>query len=340
MSSDFITNNPSLPYIAIVATGGTIAEKTDPKTHSSIPALTGEDLIATIPSLKEMANLKIINFSNIDSSQMTPLLWGNLSKTVNNLLKDSKIKGVVVTHGTDTMAEGAFFLDLTLTEDKPVVFTGAMKNASDPYSDGPSNILNAISQIIADPGYHFGVTVTLNQYINAAKDVIKTQTTNPQTFESGEKGYLGYIFEKEIYRFNIRPHDHKFPIPDTFPEVEIFMDFPGADGKWIRHAVDQKVDAIVVESVGAGNVSLEIYKAILYALQNNVIVVITTSAYYGSVYPIYGGEGGGVTLQKAGAILSSNLRASKARILLLLALPYVKKDKERLDKYFVLTHSP
>lgn len=206
----------NLETVVIVTTGGTIAEKTDPKTGASVPALSGEDFIKSIPELSKMANIKVINFSNIDSSQMTPEIWAKLTKVVDKALKNNKVKGVVVTHGTDTMAEGAYFLELTLKTNKPVVFVGAMKNASDPYSDGPSNLLNGVAQVISKNSYDFGVTVTMNQYINAARNVRKTQTTNLQTFKSGEKGYLGYIFNKKVYRFNKRPFRLKLPIPKNF----------------------------------------------------------------------------------------------------------------------------
>ena len=106
--------NPKLPTVAVITTGGTIAEKVDPKTGGAVPALSGEALLEAVPELSKVANIKVVNFSNIDSSQMTPEDWTSLSKTVDNILKDKNTVGAVITHGTDTMAEGAFFLDLTL----------------------------------------------------------------------------------------------------------------------------------------------------------------------------------------------------------------------------------
>ena len=103
-----------LPTVAVVTTGGTIAEKTDPKTGGAVPSVSGKDLVAAVPGLKDVANLVVVTYSNIDSSQMTPELWAGLSKKVDEALSNRKIVGAVVTHGTDTMAEGAYFLDLTL----------------------------------------------------------------------------------------------------------------------------------------------------------------------------------------------------------------------------------
>ena len=323
-----------LPTIAIVTTGGTIAEKTDPKTNASVPALSGEALIKSIPLISKIANVKVVNFSNIDSSQMSPSIWAKLSSLVDDILKDEKIKGAIITHGTDTMAEGAYFLDLTLKTNKPVVFVGAMRNATDPYSDGPPNLLNAIFQVLSDNSYDFGVTVTMNQYINSARDVYKTQTTNVQTFQSGEKGYLGYINDGIVYRFNNILYKQKFSIPKKLPNVVLYTDFAGTNGDMLKAAVDAKVDGIVIESFGSGNVNKSIFEIIKYAISKNIAVVITTRVFYGSVFPLYGDKGGGKMLKDIGAIVCGNLRGPKARLLLMLTLPLVGNDHKKLEKYF------
>jgi len=323
-----------LPTVAIFLTGGTIAEKTDPKTGASIPIGSSSDLIEHVPVLKEIANLKVVQFSNIDSSHMTPQIWAKLSKQVDAMLQDPDIKGVVIAHGTDTMAEGAFFLELTLKTNKPVVFTGAVRDASDPYSDGPPNLRNAVVQVCSDNAQCWGVTVTLNEYINAARNVIKTQTTNRQTFESGEKGYLGYVYNKKVYRYNNRLKPRLvLPIPKDLPRVDIIMDYAGTSGFLVKYAVDCGAKGIVVQSVGDGNVDEEMYDAIVYAMKKGAAVVISTRVFYGAVYPSYGDIGGGESLKQAGAIVVGDLPAPKARLLLMLALPLVKEHHE-LNKYF------
>lgn len=336
-TEEMIVNDPLLPTVAIVTTGGTIAEKTDPKTNSSVPALSGRDLIDSVPLLKKIANFKVINFCNIDSSQMTPEIWSDLSRVVDLVLEDRKIKGAVVTHGTDTMVEGAYFLDLTLKSSKPVVFVGAMKNASDPYSDGPPNLLNAVFQVCSRKDLDWGVTVTMNQYINSPREVEKMQTTNIQTFESGESGYLGYIHEGNVYKLNNRLYKQKLPLPEKLPNVVLFTDFSGSDGSYIYMAVDKlKVDGIIIESLGAGNVNAPVFDAIKYAISKNVVIVITSRVIFGSVFPEYGDKGGGKMLQAAGAIMAGNLKGPKARLLLMLALPFVKNDLYKLEKYFAI----
>ena len=324
----------NLPVITIVTTGGTIAEKIDPKTGGAVPAVSGNDLIQAVPGLSKIANIKVVNFSNIDSSHMTPELWAKLSKKVDVILSNPKIKGVVVTHGTDTMSEGSYFLELTLKSNKPVVFVGAMRDASDLSTDGPANILNAVVQACSPEVQNWGVTVSLNQYINSARDVRKTQTSNVQTFNSGEKGYLGYISMGKVIKFNDRQQKQKFSIPNKLPNVVILSDYAGSNGDFIRYAVDSKVDGIVVEAVGAGNVNKEMYKAIKYALEKNIPVVITTRVYHGKVLPVYADKGGGKLLQEKGAILGNDLVTSKARLLLMLAIPAANGNKEKLKSFF------
>ena len=323
-----------LPTVAVISTGGTIAEKTNPRTGGAVPALSGKDLLDAVPQLAKVAKIKVVKYSNIDSSQMTPELWAGLSKTVDQVLADPSIKGAVITHGTDTMAEGSYFLDLTLKTDKPVVFVGAMRDASDVSPDGPANILDAVIQVCSDNARDWGVTVTLNQYINSARDARKTNSTNVQTFNSGEKGFLGYIAMGRVYRFHDRHDRQRFPLPDKLPKVDLLTTFAGDDGSLLRYAVDQGAEGIVIEGVGAGNVNAEVYKAVEYALKKRIAVVVATRVYHGGVFPIYGDQGGGETLKKAGVILGGDLTGPKARILLMIALPQAKGDYARLKAYF------
>jgi L-asparaginase len=322
------------PSVAIITTGGTIAEKVDPKTGAAIPAVSGDDLIKAVPQLGGVAEIKVFEFSDIDSSQMTPELWLRLSRTVDAVLKGSRFAGAVITHGTDTMAEGAFFLDLTLKTKKPVVFVGAMRNASDLSPDGPANLLGAVVQVCSLEAKNWGVTVTMNQYVNAARDVVKTETTNVQTFDSGEKGYLGYIAAGRVVRFHDPLHRQKLPRPDRLPEVVLLTTYAGDKGNLIRHAADAGVEGMVIEGLGAGNVSVPVFEAIKYALSKGIPVVISTRVKNGGVYPLYGDRGGGKTLEDAGAVLAGDLDGPKARILLMLALPAVKGDRDRLKDLF------
>jgi L-asparaginase len=310
-----------LPTVAVITTGGTIAQKIDPKTGGAVPTVSGHDLVATVTDLHKLADIEVIEVIevvNIDSSQMTPAIWARISRRLDRVLSRKDVRGAVVTHGTDTMSEGAYFMDVTLKSDKPVVFTGAMNNASSANPDGPQNILNAVHQVVSSNARGWGVTVTLNSYINSARDVRKTQTTNVQTFESGEAGYLGYIFAGEVQRFNDRPWRVRVHLPSNekqaLPDVPYIATYAGADGRFVRHAVDSGAQGLVVDAVGAGNVNADVYKAIEYALSKNIPVVITSQVYYGAVEPVYGDAGGGKTLMDKGCILGGRSRGCKGKV--------------------------
>jgi L-asparaginase len=323
-----------LSNVALIITGGTIVQVNDPKTGASVPAQSVEDILTAVPELSKIANITTIPFSNLDSSQMTPELWSRLSQLVVQQLKRPDLRGAIIVHGTDTMAEGSYFLDLTVTENKPVVFVGSMKNSSDPHSDGPSNLIDAVTQVCSNEAHDWGVTVTLNNYINSARYVEKVQSTNIQAFNSGDKGILGYVVNQKVYRVNDRAFRQIFPIPKKLPKVDIIYDYAGSDGAFVRYATDHGADGIIVEGFGSGNVNVPMYEAIRYAISKGVAVVITTRVPEGGVFPFYGDVGGGESLKEAGAIVAGDLPAPKARILLMLALPMVKSNHSQLYKYF------
>ena len=260
--------------------------------------------------------------------------WRKLSAKVDEILSRKDVDGVVVTHGTDTMEEGVFFLEATLKSKKPVVFVGAMRSASDLSADGPANIYNAVLQISSPQAKDLGVTVNMNQYINAARHVQKAQTTNPQTFTSGEYGYLGHVVNGRVIRYNDVVKRVKLNLPETLPEVPLFTTFPGDDGRFIRYAVDSGAKGIVVAGVGAGNVSPEIFEAIRYALSKHIPVVVGSRVHEGGVYPLYGSESGGSSLLKTGAFLAGDLTVYKARLFLMIALGQKEMSREKLSELF------
>ena len=323
-----------LPLVWIVSTGGTIAEKIDPATGAAVPAVSGDDLLRAVPGLRKVARIQVFEFCNIDSSHMTPEIWRDLSVKVNKLLADPEVKGVVVTHGTDTMAEGAFFLELTVTSRKPVVFVGAMRNASDLSPDGPANIMNAVLQICSEASVNWGVTVTLNNYVNSAWYVKKTQSTNVQTFVSGPHGYLGYIIMGKVLHYQDPNRMLKFPIPERLPKVVPLTTFAGDDGSLIRHAITTEARGLVIEAVGSGNVNPKVTAAIQDALTQQIPVIITTRVEWGGVFPAYGDVGGGEDLEKLGAVLGGELDAFKARLLLMLALAQPDFSTDKLKTCF------
>ena len=323
-----------LPKVVVVTTGGTIAMKYDKASGGVVPAVSGKDLMAAVPGLEKIAVIQTVEFCNIDSSQMTPEVWRKLGEKVQTILELSDVEGVVVTHGTDTMTEGAFFLETILKSKKPVVFVGAMRSASDLSPDGPANIYNAVLQICSPESKNWGVTITMNQFINSARHVYKGETTNVQTFTSGEYGYLGYIVGKRVIKLNDIRSKTKLNLPKTLPKVPLFATYAGDDGKYIRNAVDDGVKGIVLEGVGAGNVNKAVYQAIEYALSKKIPVVVASRVINGGVYALYGDKGGGSSLIKIGAYLSGDLSAYKARLLLMIALSQPDMTEEKLKILF------
>jgi len=322
-----------LPTIVVVSTGGTISMKVDPESGGPVPALRGEDLIQAVPELEKMARIRVVNFSNIPSDYMDGKRWMLLSRRVSDILSDPEVSGVIITHGTDTLEETAYFLDLTLGNEKPVVLIGAQRNASEKDTDGPRNLLNAVHQILDEKSVGRGVTVTFNHYINAARPVTKTHSSNVQTFESGNYGYLGYVDSSGVVFFNKSLRRQTIPLPTQLPRVDLIDMYAGADGALLKHAVDFGAEGIVVAALGSGNVNESMYEAIQYALRRKVPVVISSRSYFGRVLPVYGFKGGGATLKEIGCVFADDLSPWKARVLLMLTLP-LTKGQAGLQSYF------
>jgi L-asparaginase len=321
----------TLPTVAIVTTGGTIAEKEG--RDGAVPALTGEELVSAVPGLDRIANVRVVNFSNIDSAQMSPEVWSELSAVVDDQLDDPTIVGAVVVHGTDTMEEAAYFLDLTLRSDKPVVCVGAMRASCHLSPDGPGNIYNGVLQAVSREGREWGVTVTLNDRIHAARYVRKAHTANVATFDSGERGALGYIANDRVYRYQGRPQRNWLSVPERLADVYYIATYAGTDGSLIRFAVDAGADGLVVEGYGAGNVNEAAYEEVKRALAKGVTVVVTSRVGLGPTAAVYGSPGGGVTLERAGAFVGSDLSGVKARLLMMIALPQLGSEPEWLSLF-------
>ena len=177
-----------LPLVKVLSTGGTIASRYDPVQKGFVPALSGEQLLEGIPEIKTVARVEVESVATIGSSDMTPEIWLKLARRVNEVLADPAVAGVVITHGTDTMEETAYFLDLTVTGPKPVVVVGAQRAASIKDTDGPRNLSNAIRVAISPEAVGKGAMIVMNDEINAAREVTKTSTLDVGTFRTLEFG--------------------------------------------------------------------------------------------------------------------------------------------------------
>jgi L-asparaginase len=309
----------TLPVCPLIATGGTIASKIDPVKKAPVPALSGEDLVATLPDVSNYARVEVNNVSNVPSDYMDPPRWIQLTDEVNRALARPEVAGVIISHGTDTLEETAYWVDLTVNSEKPVVLIGAQRNASEPDFDGPRNLLNAIRICVDPKSKGKGAMLAMNNQINAARDVTKTHTSNVETFKSGDFGFLGVVdFDRIVYSRTPSRRQHVPIKSNIMPDVEIIAMYGGADGHLIKAAVDHGAKGIVIQGLGWGNVNLPMFAAIKEAIAKGVPVVITSRVPNGRVLPNYGFEGGGKTLVDAGAIMGDDLSPQKARILLML----------------------
>ena len=320
---------PELPVCQVITTGGTIAMKIDPVKNAPVPALTGEELLASVPELAKVARIRVVSLFNIPSGDMDPERWVATRKAVVTAMASDEVVGVVVTHGTDTMEETAYFLDLTVPGDKPVILVGAQRNASERDFDGARNLLNAARICVAPEARGKGVMIALNDKINAAREATKTQTSDVETFKSGDYGLLGVVDQNRVI-FARAPTRRQF-VPLTgarLPRVDIISMYAGADGTLLRAAVGAGSKGVVVQAVGLGNVNIPLYEAIKDAVGRGVVVVVSTRVPNGRVLPVYGNRGGGQTLKEAGAVFADNLSPQKARVLLMLALQNTSKPSE------------
>jgi L-asparaginase len=323
----------ALPRVVVLATGGTIASRFDPAIGALTPSTTGADLVRAVPGLDKIAAVEVEQIANIGSSDMTPEIWRQLARRTNDLLSRENINGVVVTHGTDTLEETAYFLDLTVTSPKPVVIVGAQRAASYFDSDGPRNLLNAIRVASSSEAVGKGALVVMNGQINAAREVTKTNTIEVETFRTLEFGALGVadLGAVRFYRAPLRRQTIALSDSQPLARVEIISQYAGADGRVISLLLQQGgIDGLVVEGFGLGHVTAGTLPAIKEARQRGIPVVLSTRVYTGRTVPLYDRD---VQLQQLGCVRADNLSAQKARVLLMLALTRTKSPEE-LQKFF------
>lgn len=319
--------------ILIVFTGGTFSMKIDKKTGGAIPYFHGEELIEMIPEAKGLANISIYNFGNYPGPHMTPELMLNLSKVIQKQISKKSVDGIIVTHGTDTLEETAYLLDLTIKTEKPIVVIGAMKTSTEPDWDGPRNLMDAL-HICNNPNTkNLGTLVCLNGEINAASEVTKTHTEDIETFHSLDFGALGYVERGHVW-FNRQPRKLEVIETDNInSNVDIIKVYAGIKENIFKLIADTNIDGLVVEALGVGNVPPPAFEGIKYVLSKNIPVVLVSRCPAGEIIDIYSYEGAGKWLKKNGVIFSEYLNGQKARIKLMLALGK-GLSKSKLHKIF------
>lgn len=314
---------PPLPGVVVLATGGTIAGagRHGTAAHYSSAALGVEQLIGALPELHEFARVTGEQVAQIPSQEVDDALWLQLGRRVNARLADERIAGVVVTHGTDTIEETAYFLNLVSESDKPVVLTGAMRPATSLSADGPLNLYNSVA-VAADPAaVGRGVLVVMNDEIHGARDVTKTHTTFVQTFDSPDRGPLGAIHYGRV-RFFRRPTRERveagaFPLEAAkhLPRVDVVYAHASFRADLVEAALALGSQGIVVAGVGNGNISRAAIESLAHAARRGVVVVRSSRAGSGAVM-----RNVEIDDDAHGFVASDGLNPQKARILLQLAL--------------------
>jgi L-asparaginase len=325
------------PNIVILATGGTIAGAAATGTQSGYQsgAVTIDAMVAGVPGLKDLANIKGEQISNVGSQDMSFEIMRKLAKRINELASSPGVDGIVITHGTDTMEETAFFLNLTAKTDKPIVLVGSMRPSTAVSADGPLNLYNAVA-VAADPkAAGRGVLVVMNDWIHGAHSLTKTSTTALQTFMSPVRGLVGVTAYGKNDFFTTPSWKHttqtEFDIAGVtqLPRVDIIFASADMSPDLIDCAVTNGAKGIVIAGVGNGNMNKSSVTAAANAVKKGVVVVRSSRVPTGTV-----GRNVELDDDKLGFIASDELNPQKARILLALALLNPQRSPQDLQALF------
>jgi len=284
------------------------------------PALNGSDLVAAIPSLKDRAAIDVFAFSNVPSAYLTMEDLVRLKDYIEKLERDG-YAGVVITHGTDTMEETAYFLDLTVQSEIAVVLTGAQRNPSLVSSDGPVNLSDSILTAADDSTPEMGAVIVFASEITAAREATKFHRTRVDTFKSLEFGPLGVVNNDRIIWYRRPPERSVYNIDSADKRVDIINSYTGADSSMMYCSLERNADGIVVDALGAGHVPPGMLEGIIKAIDKGIPVVLTSRVPLGRpLTDTYGFEGGERHLRSLGVIFGEDLSAWKARIKLIVLL--------------------
>lgn len=322
--------------IAILGTGGTIAgfiDSTIATTGYAAGAIDIDVLIKAVPQIRDLADISWEQIANIDSSNMCDEIWLRLAKKIAKLFAEG-IDGVVITHGTDTMEETAYFLNLTIKSDKPVVLVGAMRPSTAISADGSKNLYNAVALVANKEAKNKGVMVAINDKILSARGVVKTHSLNVDAFSSPDFGDLGYIVDGKVFFYNnvTKAHTKNAPFDvsklTSLPKVDILYSYSN-DGSGVaaKALFEHGTKGIVVAGSGAGSIHKNQKDVLKELLKKGLKVVVSSRVVAGCVAVSDSDE-------KLGFISAEDLNPQKARVLLILALTKTS-DPKKIQEYFL-----
>lgn len=319
--------------IAIVFNGGTISMKIDEKIKAAVPSLSAEEIMSMIPGVEEFAKIEAYTFSSMPSPHMTLDIMLKLSNFISELVKRQDIEGVVITHGTDTLEETAYLLDMIVDTEKPIVVTGAMRSGSELGYDGPFNLATSICTAISKEARGRGVLVCFNGELNSASEVTKANSMALNAFKTPNFGPIGIVDNNKVIFYRETKKSEKYIVNEIKKDVALIKCVVDMDSSYIDFVIEKGFGGIVIEALGRGNVPPKMVKGIENALKKQIPIVVVSRCFEGRVHESYGYEGGGKKLKDLGVIFGDTLPGQKARIKLLLAINSKTEFSEICKKF-------
>jgi len=313
--------------ILVIHTGGTISMMEDEQTGAVTPGK--ENPLSVHTSIvSNLANLTVLEAFHLPSPHITPEHMQQLKEIIETKYREKSFDGVVITHGTDTLEETAYFLDLTLSLPVSLVVTGAMRSSNEIGADGLYNLISSVRVAADDKSKNKGVLVVLNDEIHSAKNVTKTHTSNVSTFQSPQYGPIGIVTKRGVLFHHQPTSNEHYQVCDISKRVTLIKAYAGMDSGLLVAIKDLQYDGVVIEALGQGNLPPDTVDGINGLLAANIPVVLVSRCFNGIVQDIYGYSGGGKQLKEKGVIFSNGLNGQKARIKLMVALSQTDDIKE------------
>ena len=329
-----IKNMTKKKNILIVFTGGTFSMRIDKKkSGGAVPRYSGEELLKKIPEAKHLAKISFYDFGKYPGPHVTPKIMLDLSKQLMKKIAEKKYDGIIVTHGTDTLEETAYLIDLTVKTKIPIVFTGSMRNSSEPNWDGPINLTDSIQVCLNENSKGIGTLVCMHGEVNAASEVTKIFSNEFETFQSLDFGTLGFVQNGKVIYNRLPRFLENIKTDKINTNVDLLTVYAGMDEKFFKHSADSGTNGLVIEALGVGNVPPAAFKGVEYVIKKNIPVVLVSRCPAGETDYIYSYPGAGRHLHDLGVIFSDYLNGQKARIKLMLALGKTN-DRKILKKIF------
>lgn len=317
--------------ILLIHTGGTIAMK---ENEESTVQLSDEHPLASFDKhITLPVKIETKQFTNLPSPSIDPNIVIDLANFIRTNVSEKNYDGIVITHGTDTLEETAYLLELLSPCEQPIILTGAMKSSTELGSDGPGNLLSAIRVAIHPDAHQLHVAVVMNDEIHAAKFVTKVHTSSVSAFESPLTGPAGIVTKQDVIFYYQPKKEDPISVKTIEKRVHLLKLYSGINDEIMKHIEAMNLDGLVIEAFGSGNVPSSIVPSLRRMIANNLPVVIVSRSLKGVVQPVYGYEGGGKQIENLGCIFARNLTGQKARLKLLLALHHTS-DLHKLRQFF------